>query len=303
MDNLTGSTPNFFLIPEYKELWIERFGNLSEDLLSFEQYRNIRMKYQNTSFFDAMTPNEKSGLFAPNPNDIPDAIADAFYTSATIEEALNRLEEKLEAQEIKFIRDFFDFYNEKFLSVSKFDESKLQTELNYFNKELKNKDVVATFQEIIDFYKSSPQRFKSILVLWAPSKSFRGACYGDHLQTNGYATDIGQRGVKLSGGQKQRLSIARVFLKNPPILIFDEATSALDNESERAVQNSLERLIKNRTTLVIAHRLSTIRNAKRILVLTDNGIEEQGTHDESIASEGTYANLYNMQLRIEDHDG
>ena len=117
---------------------------------------------------------------------------------------------------------------------------------------------------------------------------------------NGYATDIGQRGVKLSGGQKQRLSIARVFLKNPPILIFDEATSALDNESERAVQNSLEKLIKNRTTLVIAHRLSTIRNAKRILVLTDNGIEEEGTHDELIALDGTYANLYNMQLRIED---
>lgn len=120
---------------------------------------------------------------------------------------------------------------------------------------------------------------------------------------NGYSTHIGQRGVKLSGGQKQRLSIARVFLKNPPIIIFDEATSALDNESERAVQNSLERLIRNRTTLIIAHRLSTVRNAKRILVLTDNGIEEQGTHEELIASEGTYANLYNMQLRIEDHDG
>lgn len=117
---------------------------------------------------------------------------------------------------------------------------------------------------------------------------------------NRYATDIGQRGVKLSGGQKQRLSIARVFLKNPPIIIFDEATSALDNESERAVQNSLERLIKNRTTLVIAHRLSTVKNAKRILVLTDNGIEEQGTHEELIALKGTYANLYHMQLRIED---
>jgi ATP-binding cassette, subfamily B, bacterial len=117
---------------------------------------------------------------------------------------------------------------------------------------------------------------------------------------NGYSTDIGQRGVKLSGGQKQRLSIARVFLKNPPIIIFDEATSALDNESERAVQNSLERLIKNRTTLVIAHRLSTVRRAKRILVLTDNGIEEQGTHEELIALDGTYANLYQMQLRIED---
>lgn len=117
---------------------------------------------------------------------------------------------------------------------------------------------------------------------------------------NGYSTDIGQRGVKLSGGQKQRLSIARVFLKNPPIIIFDEATSSLDNESERAVQNSIERLMKNRTTLVIAHRLSTIRNAQRILVLTDKGIEEQGTHEELIALDKTYASLYNMQLRIED---
>lgn len=117
---------------------------------------------------------------------------------------------------------------------------------------------------------------------------------------NGYSTDIGQRGVKLSGGQKQRLSIARVFLKNPPIIIFDEATSSLDNESEKAVQDSLENLIQNRTTIVIAHRLSTIRNAKRILVLTDNGIEEQGTHKELLGFNGVYANLYNMQLRIED---
>jgi len=117
---------------------------------------------------------------------------------------------------------------------------------------------------------------------------------------NGYQTDIGQRGVKLSGGQKQRLSIARVFLKNPPIIIFDEATSSLDNESEKAVQDALEKLIENRTTIVIAHRLSTIRNAKRILVLTDNGIEEQGTHKELLGLNGIYANLYNMQLRIED---
>jgi ATP-binding cassette subfamily B protein len=115
---------------------------------------------------------------------------------------------------------------------------------------------------------------------------------------NGYDTDIGQRGVKLSGGQKQRLSIARVFLKNPPIIIFDEATSALDNESEKAVQDSLEQLTNNRTTLVIAHRLSTVRNAQRIVVLTDNGINEQGTHDELIALDGAYANLYTMQLRI-----
>ncbi|MEI2607352.1 MAG: ABC transporter ATP-binding protein [Candidatus Promineifilaceae bacterium] len=115
---------------------------------------------------------------------------------------------------------------------------------------------------------------------------------------HGYDTDIGQRGVKLSGGQKQRLSIARVFLKDPPILIFDEATSALDNESEKAVKESLEKLSNNRTTLVIAHRLSTIRNAQRIVVLTDNGIGEQGTHDELIVLNGTYANLYNLQAKI-----
>lgn len=112
---------------------------------------------------------------------------------------------------------------------------------------------------------------------------------------DGYDTDIGQRGVKLSGGQKQRLSIARVFLKNPPILIFDEATSALDNESEKVVQDSLEHLAKNRTTFVIAHRLSTIRNAERILVLTEHGIEESGTHAELMEKGGAYKKLYEMQ--------
>lgn len=111
---------------------------------------------------------------------------------------------------------------------------------------------------------------------------------------NGYDTDIGQRGIKLSGGQKQRLSIARVFLKNPPILIFDEATSALDNESEKVVQDSLEKLAKNRTTFVIAHRLTTICNAKRILVLTEKGIEEEGTHEELIKKGGIYEKLYHM---------
>lgn len=114
---------------------------------------------------------------------------------------------------------------------------------------------------------------------------------------DGYLTDIGQRGAKLSGGQKQRLSIARVFLKNPPILIFDEATSALDNESEKVVQHSLEELAKDRTTFVIAHRLSTIRNAKRILVLTEKGIEEEGTHEELMEKKGAYEALYKLQFR------
>lgn len=108
---------------------------------------------------------------------------------------------------------------------------------------------------------------------------------------NGYNTDIGQRGVKLSGGQKQRLSIARVFLKNPPILIFDEATSALDNESELVVQESLETLAENRTTFVIAHRLTTIENAQEILMLTENGIEERGTHSQLMALDGAYARM------------
>ena len=108
---------------------------------------------------------------------------------------------------------------------------------------------------------------------------------------NGYDTDIGQRGVKLSGGQKQRLSIARVFLKNPPILIFDEATSALDNESEQIVQESLEKLAKNRTTFVIAHRLTTIENAEEIYMLTDEGIKERGTHKELMKLDGEYAHM------------
>jgi ATP-binding cassette subfamily B protein len=116
---------------------------------------------------------------------------------------------------------------------------------------------------------------------------------------NGYHSEIGQRGVKLSGGQKQRLSIARVFLKNPPVLILDEATSALDNESESIVKKSLESLAKGRTTIVIAHRLSTIRNAGRIIVLTEDGIVEQGTHDELLACNEAYAHLYSKQFELQ----
>lgn len=111
---------------------------------------------------------------------------------------------------------------------------------------------------------------------------------------DGYDTFVGERGVKLSGGQKQRISIARVFLKNPPILILDEATSALDNESERLVQQSLEKLAKGRTVFTIAHRLTTIRGADTIWVLTDKGVEEQGSHSELMKKGGLYAHLYEM---------
>lgn len=113
---------------------------------------------------------------------------------------------------------------------------------------------------------------------------------------DGYDTFVGERGTRLSGGQKQRISIARVFLKNPPVLILDEATSALDNESERRIQKSLEELAKNRTTITIAHRLSTIRNADEILVVTEDGIAERGTHKELLQKDGIYAHYYKMQF-------
>ena len=115
---------------------------------------------------------------------------------------------------------------------------------------------------------------------------------------NGYDTYIGERGLKLSGGQKQRISIARVFLKNPPVLLLDEATSALDNESERLVQQSLERLAEGRTTLTIAHRLTTGRNADEIVVLTEDGVAEKGTHDELMKKGGVYSKMYGMYSTI-----
>jgi ATP-binding cassette subfamily B protein len=114
---------------------------------------------------------------------------------------------------------------------------------------------------------------------------------------DGYDTPVGERGIRLSGGQKQRISIARVFLKNPPILLLDEATSALDNETEIKIQQALEHLSKGRTTLVIAHRLSTIKNADQILVLTEEGIKEQGSHEELMELGGIYSSLYQAQFK------
>ena len=121
----------------------------------------------------------------------------------------------------------------------------------------------------------------------------------DYIMTldEGYDTVIGERGVRLSGGQKQRLCIARVFLKNPPMLILDEATSALDNTTEIMIQQALDELCKGRTTLVVAHRLSTIKNADAIAVISDGRILEQGTHDELLQTGGLYSQLYHQQFR------
>ncbi|GLC89193.1 ABC transporter ATP-binding protein [Lysinibacillus piscis] len=139
--------------------------------------------------------------------------------------------------------------------------------------------------------------------LGASEEAIREAAKKAHLEAfiaelpDGYDTQIGERGLKLSGGQKQRLAIARMFLKNPPILILDEATSALDTETEMIIQQSLTELAENRTTLVIAHRLATIRNADRVLVVTPNGIEEDGTYDELVAQNGIFAKLHHIQFR------
>jgi len=139
--------------------------------------------------------------------------------------------------------------------------------------------------------------------LGANEEEIQEAARKAHLQDfitelpNGYETQIGERGLKLSGGQKQRIAIARMFLKNPPILILDEATSALDTETEMIIQQSLTELAENRTTLVIAHRLATIRNADRVLVVTRNGIEEDGTYDELVEQNGIFAKLHHIQFR------
>ena len=140
-------------------------------------------------------------------------------------------------------------------------------------------------------------------MLDASDEQIQEAARKAHLETfieglpEGYETQIGERGLKLSGGQKQRIAIARMFLKNPPILILDEATSALDTETERIIQQALTELAENRTTLIIAHRLATIRNADKIVVVTEEGIAEEGGHDDLLKQGGIFANLHQLQFQ------
>lgn len=260
VDHLTESTPNFFLITGYKKLWVECFGLSEVDIGFFKQYKDLRLKYKNTSFFDETTPSEKSGLFAPNPKDIPDIIADAFYTSVTIENALHLLEGKLEVHEIKFIKYFFESYKEKLSSFIKFDNDKLNFGINYFNNELNSPNAISAFSKSIDFYKSGTQQFKSILVFWCPS-GFHGACYGDHLQVK---IPIDNLPVN---GQYVMHFLASVILHEATHHISGSASSEQKLELSRAFLNVVKSVDESHflnaveEPLVMAHQMRFVKNA------------------------------------------
>ena len=177
-----------------------------------------------------------------------------------------------------------------------------ETDINDVSTAILRENIAVVAQDVFLFSGSvrdnimygSPDKTEAEMIL-----SAKRANIHDYVMTlpNGYDTEVGERGVKLSGGQKQRISIARAFLKNPPILILDEATSALDNMTEMQVQQALSELSVGRTTLVVAHRLSTVKNADEILVLTDGEIIERGSHEKLIALGGTYAELYRYQFK------
>lgn len=183
LDHLTESIPSFFLVPDYKKEWIAHFGELSEmDCVYFKAYQALRKKYQNTSFFDKITPSEKSGLFAPDPNDIVDTIAEAFYTSQTIEAALEQLNGKLEPQELQLVDHFFALYKDQVNAFAQFDRKKLEAQIECINRELSSQNGIQTFSESIAFYKATPQEFKSILAVWGPKNVLSGISYSNHLQ-------------------------------------------------------------------------------------------------------------------------
>ena len=176
------------------------------------------------------------------------------------------------------------------------------TDINDVSSETLRSKIAVVAQDVFLFAGSirdnimygSPDKSEAEMILAAKRANIH-----DYVMSlpDGYDTEVGERGVKLSGGQKQRISIARAFLKNPPVLILDEATSALDNMTEMQIQSSLSELSKGRTTLVVAHRLSTVKNADEILVVTDGVITERGTHEQLVESGGLYAELYRYQFR------
>lgn len=176
------------------------------------------------------------------------------------------------------------------------------TDINDVSSETLRSKIAVVAQDVFLFAGSirdnimygSPDKSEAEMILAAKHANIH-----DYVMSlpDGYDTEVGERGVKLSGGQKQRISIARAFLKNPPVLILDEATSALDNMTEMQIQSSLSELSKGRTTLVVAHRLSTVKNADEILVVTDGVITERGTHEQLVESGGLYAELYRYQFR------
>ena len=176
------------------------------------------------------------------------------------------------------------------------------TDINDVSSETLRDKIAVVAQDVFLFAGSirdnimygSPDKSEAEMILAAKRANIHDYVMG---LPGGYETEVGERGVKLSGGQKQRISIARAFLKNPPVLILDEATSALDNMTEMQIQSSLAELSKGRTTLVVAHRLSTVKNADEILVVTDGVIAERGTHEEVVEKGGLYAELYRYQFR------
>ena len=187
---------------------------------------------------------------------------------------------------------------------STFREKDSDSFSQYYNKEEKNSSMSFLGEKTVPIFHfhepSTPDFFQQVTEAEVKTRQIIAAAKQANIHDfimelpEQYDTFVGERGARLSGGQKQRISIARVFLKNPPILILDEATSALDNESERWIQRSLEELSKDRTTITIAHRLSTIKHADEIIVLTENGIAERGTHDMLLEKDGIYAGYYNM---------
>jgi hypothetical protein len=183
IDQLSESIPDFFLIRDYKTAWQKQFGITKKDQEYLNRYQAIRKKYQLSGFFDQSQPNQCNGLFAPHPADVPDPIADAFYCSDTVQQALDQLSNTISHDEREIIRSVFDYFNEKLTIFNEHNQERLYSILNYFNRELINTKATTYLKRTELFYHAQPQAFKSILLLSRPQGGgFNGTCYGDHLQ-------------------------------------------------------------------------------------------------------------------------